>query len=83
MEILITAAGQGRCVYSEEIDLSTLGRLSIRRGSHVESTPDAQWTADMSPVDGPILGPFQRWSEAIAAEREWLAEHWLRPGETD
>lgn len=78
MDIIITATGHGRCVYSEDIDLTTLGKLSIRRGSHVESTPDAQWTADMSPVGGPVLGPFQRCSEAIAAERDWLAENWLR-----
>ncbi len=26
MEIIITAAGQGRCVYAEEIDLTTLGK---------------------------------------------------------
>jgi hypothetical protein len=79
MDIIITVSGDGRCVYGEDIDLTTLGKLSIRRGSHVESTPDARWTADMSPVGGPILGPFQRWSEAIAAERDWLAEHWLQP----
>jgi len=77
MEILIDATGQGRCLYAEHIDLTTLGKLAIRRGSHVESTPDARWTADMSPVGGPVLGPFQRRSEALAAERDWLVEHWL------
>jgi len=45
MEILIDATGQGRCLYAEHIDLTTLGKLAIRRGSHVESTPDARWTA--------------------------------------
>jgi hypothetical protein len=79
MDIIITATGDGRCIYAEDIDLTTLGKLTIRRGSHVESTPDARWTADMSPVGGPVLGPFQRWSEAISAERDWLAEHWLLP----
>jgi len=77
MDLIIIATGQGRCVYDEVIDLTTLGKLAIRRGSHVESTPDAQWTADMSPVGGPVLGPFQRWSEAITAERDWLADNWL------
>ncbi|NLF72417.1 MAG: hypothetical protein GX575_25565 [Candidatus Anammoximicrobium sp.] len=80
MDIIITATGDGRCIYAEDIDLTALGKLTIRRGSHVESTPDARWTADMSPVGGPVLGPFRRWSEAIAAEHEWLAEHWLQPG---
>ena len=79
MEIIIAANGQGRCVYGEAIDLTALGKLAIRRGSHVESTPDARWTADMSPVNGPVLGPFPCWSEAIAAERDWLADNWLQP----
>lgn len=83
MEIIITTTGQGRCVYDETIDLTMLGKLTIRRGSHVEPTPDTQWTADMSPVNGPILGPFTRWSEAITAERGWLAENWLQPDQVD
>lgn len=80
MDIIITANGQGRCVYAEDIDLSTLGKLAVQRGSHVEPTPDAQWTADMSPVGGPILGPFLLRSEAITAERDWLADNWLQSG---
>jgi len=78
MEIIITPNGQGRCIYGEAIDLTTLGELTVQRGSHVEPTPDAQWTADMSPVSGPVLGPYRRRSEAIAAERDWLATNWLQ-----
>jgi len=78
MEIIITPYGQGRCVYGEAINLTTLGKLTIRRGSHVEPTPDGQWIADMSPVGGPILGPFLLRSEAITAERDWLAANWLQ-----
>lgn len=80
MEIIIAANGQGRCIYDEAIDLSTLGKLTVQRGSHVEPTSDGQWTADMSPVDGPVLGPFRRRSEAITAERDWLATNWLQSG---
>ena len=82
MEIIITASGQGRCVYGEDIDLTTLGQLTIRRGSHVESTPDAQWTADMSPVGGPLLGPFRSRSQALSEERAWLAANWLPSGQS-
>ncbi len=80
MELLITPIGEVRCVYDETIDLTSLGPLTIRRGSHVEPTADGQWTADLSPVAGPVLGPFPRWSEAITAERQWLDQHWLTPG---
>ena len=77
MELLITPAGQVRCVYGEALDLATLGQLTIRRGSYVEPLSDGRWTADLSPVHGPLLGPFTGRSEALAAERTWLDCHWL------
>jgi len=79
MELIIESRGTVRCVYGEDIDLSQLGRLSIQRGSHVEPTPDGQWTADLSPVNGPLLGPYTTRTEALAAEVAWLQDHWLSP----
>ena len=32
-----------------------------------------------APVGGPVLGPFDRRSEALEAERAWLEAHWLLP----
>ena len=77
MELLMTTAGSIRCVYGEDVDLSELGRLSIQRGSHVEPTADGRWTADLSPVNGPLLGPFALRTDALAAEQAWLVDHWL------
>jgi len=77
MEIIIDPAGIGRCIYTEAIDLHRLGRLAITRGSHVEPTGQGHWFADLSPVDGPKLGPFHRRSDALTAETAWLEEHWL------
>ncbi len=77
MELLIETSGNVRCVYGESIDLTQLGALSIRRGSHVEPNPHGQWLCDLSPVSGPVLGPFANRSLALAAEVAWLAEHWL------
>jgi hypothetical protein len=79
MDLLIEPSGTVRCVFGEEIDLGELGRLSIRRGSHVEPTPDGQWTADLAPVQGPLLGPFPTRTAALNAEVSWLQEHWLMP----
>jgi len=79
MQLLIHPTGVVRCVYSEDVNLAALGRLSIQRGSHVEPTSTGQWTADMFPVNGPILGPFEIRTEALSAEVNWLNEHWL-PG---
>jgi hypothetical protein len=77
MQIIITPNGNAKCVYLEELDLHALGQLIIQRGSHVEPTQEGHWTADLSPVGGPVLGPFQNRSEALGAEREWLEQNWL------
>jgi len=77
MQLIVTTEGSIRCLYGEELDLHQLGQLTIARGSHVEPTPAGEWTADLSPVDGPVLGPFDSRSEALTAEREWLEQHWL------
>lgn len=33
------------------------------------------WWADLTPVDGPVFGPFDTNTEALAAELQWLDEH--------
>jgi hypothetical protein len=77
MELVIDRRGDVRCVYGEEIDLALLGQLSIRRASHVEPDSDGRWWADLAPVGGPRLGPFDRRTEALACEARWLNVHWL------
>ena len=75
MDLFIAPGGTALAIYSEEIDLHTLGTTTITRASHVEPDESGQWFADM--VDGPPLGPFARRSEALAAEVTWLTEHRL------
>jgi hypothetical protein len=77
MHLVIDARGSVRCVYAEAIDLSCLGNLSIRRASHVEPDEQGRWSADLSPVGGPVLGPFDRRRAALAAEQHWLETNWL------
>jgi hypothetical protein len=77
MELVIDLGGGVRTVYSEAIDLSALGRLWIRRASFVEPEEDGRWWADLAPVGGPVLGPFDRRSDALDAERAWLDAFWL------
>ena len=74
-------------VYDDELaDLLTeVGTVAVCRVSHVEPYDGSGgeafaarhaggtwWTADMRPVDGPVLGPFASRAEALAAERVWL-----------
>ena len=79
MQLIVTPDGAVRCIYGEAIDLHCLGRPAISRGSHVEPDRQGRWFADMSPVGGPRLGPFDRRSDALAAERHWLQANWLTP----
>ena len=77
MELVVQADGSLRCLYDEAVDLSALGQVTICRASRVEPTDNGQWQADLSPVGGPVLGPFTLRSEALAVEVEWLRRHWL------
>lgn len=79
MDLVINPAGSVRTIYSEEIDLAAIGSLRITRASHVEPTSDGRWLADLSPVGGIALGPFDRRSKALEAERAWLERFWLTP----
>lgn len=77
MQLVVTRSGSVRCLYSELIDLATLGRPEIRRASHVEPDSEGRWHADLRPVHGPVLGPFIRRGEALDAEQLWIEAHWL------
>lgn len=77
MNLVVNSGGQVRCLYDEAIDLAALGNAIIVRASHVEPGSDGQWWADLSPVDGPKLGPFGRRSQALDAEVAWLENEWL------
>ena len=77
MQLIILPTGEIRCLYDEAIDLAAIGHPVISRASHVEPDAEGQWWADLSPVDGPILGPFHQRTEALGAEYVWLEEQWL------
>jgi hypothetical protein len=75
MELIIGADGNARAVYGEDLDLAVLGEVQIRRASHVEPDRSGRWWADLSPVGGPMLGPFTHRSLALEAEVDWLHLH--------
>ena len=77
MKLIVKPDGTVRAIYDEAIDLAALGRPTITRASRVEPDEQGRWLADLEPVDGPVLGPFGRRSEALQAERDWLERHWL------
>jgi len=79
MDLIIDPTGTIRCLYSELLPLAELGPLEISRASRVEPNARGEWLADLALHSGPVLGPFPRRSEALAAEQAWLYEHWLLP----
>lgn len=74
MNIFIRPNGNAQCLYAEDINLAELGSLSIARASHVEPVENCTslWSADLAPVGGPVLGPFETRRQALAAEADWL-----------
>jgi len=71
MEIRIKG-NQIRFIYNDNLSgLMDQGKTEIKRASHVEPE-NGKWVADLSPVKGPKLGPFDRRSEALEAEVDWL-----------
>ena len=72
---IIIKDGQMRFVYSDALQgLMEQGKTTVRRASHVEPC-EGGWSADLSPVNGPVLGPFKKRQTALDAEVEWLKEH--------
>ena len=77
MRLLVRPDGSVKTVYAEAIDLAALGPVRVTRASSVEPDRLGRWTADLGPVGGPVLGPFDRRSAALDAELAWLETHWL------
>jgi hypothetical protein len=77
MDLVVARDGTIRAIYAEEIDLGLLGSPSITRASHVEPDEKGRWSADLSLVNGPVLGPFDHRSDALQAEQSWLEANWL------
>lgn len=64
-----------RYIYDDALlPLMQHGQAETLRASHVEPS-DGGWIADLSPINGPKLGPFLRRDEALQAEIAWIYQH--------
>ncbi len=73
--ISVSEGGEVRFLWNDDLaPLLELGEGRIVRASHVEPEGPG-WSADLSPVEGPILGPFPLRQGAIDAERNWLEKN--------
>jgi hypothetical protein len=79
--VVLIKGGRIHFIYDDAMrPLMDQGKTEVRRASYVEpiNTPvGVKWQADMSPVGGPVLGPFDLRQQALDREIEWLNEHSL------
>jgi hypothetical protein len=86
MKITFEVDGRIKFLYDDTTAqvAAEVGPLEVKRASHVEpyygrSGSVVGWTADMSPVGGPVLpgecSAFATRQEALDAEQEWLVQH--------
>ena len=77
IDLIVERDGSVRMIYDETIDVRSLGDPTIRRGSYVEPAKGGRWKVDLTPMNGPVLGPFTSRSVALEEEVAWLRSKWL------
>lgn len=82
VDVVILADGTVKFLYYDELKpLLDIGDVDVKRASHVDpeklENGELKWFADLAPVSGPKLGPFDTRNEAIDAEVVWLSVNYL------
>lgn len=77
IDLVVEVGGKLKFIYNDELhELLSFGESKITRVSYVEPF-GLCWMADMAPVGGPILGPFDLRQEALDAEVAYIKKHVL------
>lgn len=64
-----------RYIYDDMlVTMNELGQTETVRASHVEPV-GSEWFVDLTPSNGPKLGPFKLRQEALDAEIEWIIQN--------
>jgi len=73
LNLRVAPDGTLTAIYDDALaPLFAQGDTRIKRASYVEPNSDGRWTADLAPVGGPTLGPFDLRQDALHAELDWL-----------
>lgn len=79
IEMTIQEDGTIKAIHNDALaPLYDESKTEIKRASHVEPVNGGEqvnWVADMSPLNGPKLGPYRLRSDALEAEVEWLKQN--------
>jgi hypothetical protein len=74
--VSIKVDGTIRFIYDDELEaLKHAGPSNTRRAIFVEPDSNGLWVADLSPINGPVFGPFRLRKTALDAERDYIEEH--------
>ena len=72
---IVVSEGEIRFIHQDDLaEVFQAGKATTRRASRVEPGKGG-WNADLRPVNGPVLGPFNRRDTALQAEDNWLRQH--------
>jgi hypothetical protein len=72
---IIVSGSELRFIHKDDLaETFHAGKAITRRASYVEPGKGG-WNADLRPVNGPVLGPFNRRDTALQAEDNWLRQH--------
>ena len=72
--IYFTPDGKGRALYNETVDLSAIGRLSIKRATRIEFSDKAQAWRVYSPRGRKALFSSPSREACLAWEQQYLEE---------
>lgn len=73
MQVIVGNDGTLRFIYDDALlSLKECGDFKVTRASHVEPNGDGEWEADLSPVGGPVLGPYDTRNQALEEEVRWI-----------
>jgi len=65
-------AGQGHCLYTEEVDLATIGQLQVHRATRVEFN-NARQAWQVKDLDGSLLYCSPSHTTCLDWERQFLS----------
>lgn len=76
--IKVTPSGAWHFIYQERLKpLLGRGHAVMTRASYVNPQSDGSWTADLTPLKGPVLANFPTRQHALDAEEHWITHHWI------
>ncbi len=69
--------GRIQYIYNEDLNINNIGKVDIKRASRVEPDKDGKWYVDLSLIGGKKINGFNKRSEAIKYEIDWIEKNIL------